>query len=253
MDLLLLLKAAMMGLVEGITEFLPISSTGHLILTGQLLDFWSIEKRDMFSVAVQIGAIAAVIYEYWGKLWGALIGALTGQEQGRRLSLNLIIASIPIVIIGLTFGEVVKAYLFNAITVAIALIIGGFIILWAERRQHQVVSHEVEDLTFKQATLIGLIQCFALIPGTSRSGSTIIGSLFSIMLVQLTAKLFVFVLLVAYPIGKIVPEPHQSMKQNTAHLQFPMQATSCKNLSLKEIKNGEYHTPPKRAMRVIGF
>ena len=111
MDLLLLFKAAIMGLVEGITEFLPISSTGHLILAGQLLDFWTIEKRDMFAVAVQIGAIAAVIYEYWGKLWGALIGAFTGQEQGRRLSLNLIIASIPIVIIGLSFGDVVKAYL----------------------------------------------------------------------------------------------------------------------------------------------
>ena len=178
MDLLLLFKAAIMGLVEGITEFLPISSTGHLILSGQLLDFWTVEKRDMFAVAVQIGAIAAVIYEYWGKLWGALIGAMKGQEQGRRLSLNLIIASIPIVIIGLTFGDVVKAYLFNAITVAIALIVGGFIILWAERRQHLVVSSEVDDLTFKQATLIGLIQCFALIPGTSRSGSTIIGSLF---------------------------------------------------------------------------
>ena len=129
MDLLLLFKAAIMGLVEGITEFLPISSTGHLILSGQLLDFWTVEKRDMFAVAVQIGAIAAVIYEYWGKLWGALIGAMKGQEQGRRLSLNLIIASIPIVIIGLTFGDVVKAYLFNAITVAIALIVGGFIIL----------------------------------------------------------------------------------------------------------------------------
>ena len=168
MDLLLLFKAAIMGLVEGITEFLPISSTGHLILAGQLLDFWTVEKRDMFAVAVQIGAIAAVIYEYWGKLWGALIGALTGQEQGRRLSLNLIIASVPIVIIGLSFGDVVKAYLFNAVTVAIALIVGGFVILWAERRPHQIVSQEV----------IGLIQCLALIPGTSRSGSTIIGSLF---------------------------------------------------------------------------
>ena len=178
MDFLLLFKAAIMGLVEGITEFLPISSTGHLILAGQLLDFWTLEKRDMFAVAVQIGAIAAVIYEYWGKLWGALIGAFTGQEQGRRLSINLIVASIPIVIIGLSFGDVVKEYLFNAITVAIALIIGGFIILWAERRQHDIVTHEVDDLSFKQTTLIGLIQCLALFPGTSRSGSTIIGSLF---------------------------------------------------------------------------
>lgn len=178
MDIILLLKAAVMGLVEGITEFLPISSTGHLILAGQLLDFWTPEKRDMFAVSVQIGAIAAVIYEYWSKLWGALIGAFTGNAQGRRLTINLIVATIPIMIIGLTFGESLKAYLFNAVTVAIALIVGGFIILWAERRQHHVVSEEVENFTFKQAVLIGFIQCFALIPGTSRSGSTIIGSLF---------------------------------------------------------------------------
>lgn len=178
MDLILLLKAALMGLVEGITEFLPISSTGHLILAGQLLDFWTLEKREMFAVAVQIGAIAAVIYEYWGKLWGALIGGLTGDPEGRRLSLNLIIASIPIVIIGLTFGDTIKHYLFNAVTVAVALIVGGFIIFWAERRNHNITCNEVEQLSFKQAALIGLIQCFALIPGTSRSGSTIIGSLF---------------------------------------------------------------------------
>lgn len=178
MDIVLLFKALIMGLVEGITEFLPISSTGHLILAGQLLDFWTPEKRDMFAVSIQIGAIAAVIYQYWGKLWGALTGALRGQKEGQRLSINLIVATIPIMLIGLTFGSTVKAYLFNAITVAIALIIGGFIILWAERRPHNVISPEVENLTFKQAVLIGLIQCFALIPGTSRSGSTIIGSLF---------------------------------------------------------------------------
>lgn len=132
----------------------------------------------MFAVSVQIGAIAAVIYEYWGKLWGALTGAITGDPQGRRLTINLIVATIPIMILGLTFGEALKAYLFNAVTVAIALIVGGFIILWAERRQHHIVSHEVEQFTFKQAVLVGLVQCFALIPGTSRSGSTIIGSLF---------------------------------------------------------------------------
>ncbi len=177
MDIWLLIQAAIMGLVEGITEFLPISSTGHLILTGQLLDFWTVEKRELFAVAVQIGAIAAVIYEYWGKLWGALIGALQGQEQGRRLSINLIISSVPIVLVGLTFGDQIKHYLFNAVTVAIALIVGGIIILWAERRNHAIDSQEVEDISFKQAILIGFIQCLALIPGTSRSGSTIIGGL----------------------------------------------------------------------------
>ena len=130
MDIWLLIQAAIMGLVEGITEFLPISSTGHLILAGQLLDFWTPEKRELFAVAVQIGAIVAVIYEYWGKLWGALTGALTGKPEGQRLSLNLIVATIPIVIIGLRFGDRIKLYLFNAVTVAIALIIGGIIILW---------------------------------------------------------------------------------------------------------------------------
>lgn len=177
MDIWLLIQAVIMGLVEGITEFLPISSTGHLILAGQLLDFWTPEKRDLFAVAVQIGAIIAVIYEYWGKLWGALTGALKGEAQGRRLSLNLIVASIAIVVVGLLFGDQIKHYLFNAVTVAIALIVGGILILWAERRKHEISSVEVEDISFKQALLIGFIQCLALIPGTSRSGATIIGGL----------------------------------------------------------------------------
>lgn len=177
MDIWLLIQAAIMGLVEGITEFLPISSTGHLILAGQLLDFWTPEKRELFAVAVQIGAIAAVIYEYWGKLWGALIGAVTGKPEGQRLTLNLIVATIPIVMIGLAFGDQIKAYLFNAMTVAIALIVGGIIILWAEKRPHLIEAEEVENISFKHAMMIGLIQCLALIPGTSRSGSTIIGGL----------------------------------------------------------------------------
>lgn len=155
MDLWLLLQAIIMGLVEGITEFLPISSTGHLILTAQLLDFWTPEKRHMFEVAVQIGAIAAVIYEYWGKLWGALIGALKGELDGLRLALGLIAASVPIVILGLTLGDTIQALLFNATTVAIALIVGGVIILWAEKRPHQIVEQEVEQIGVKKAALIG--------------------------------------------------------------------------------------------------
>ncbi len=177
MDIWLLIQAIIMGLVEGITEFLPISSTGHLILTAQLLDFWTPEKREVFAVAVQIGAIAAVIYEYWGKLWGALIGALRGEDNGLRMALGLIVATIPIVILGLSFGDLIKQYLFNANTVAIALIVGGVIILWAERRPHHIKEQEVEQIGLKKAMAIGLIQCFALIPGTSRSGATIIGGL----------------------------------------------------------------------------
>ena len=178
MDLLLLLKAAIMGIVEGITEFLPISSTGHLILAADLMNFWTKEKSDVFVIAIQIGAIAAVIYEYWARLWGAATGLITGEEKGRRLALGLIFASIPIMLVGLTFGQTVKALLFNDIAVAIGLIVGGFIIIWIEKNPPIVRAKEVEDLTFKDAIWIGLIQVLSLIPGTSRSGATIIGAMF---------------------------------------------------------------------------
>lgn len=178
MDLLLLLKAAIMGIVEGITEFLPISSTGHLILAAELMDFWTKEKSDVFVIAIQMGAIAAVIYEYWARLWGAATGMFTGEEKGRRLGFGLIIASIPIILIGLTFGQTVKELLFNDVAVAIGLIIGGFIIMWIEKHPPQVRAHEVEDLTYRDAIWIGLIQVLSLIPGTSRSGATIIGAMF---------------------------------------------------------------------------
>ncbi|MDY6511453.1 undecaprenyl-diphosphate phosphatase [Acinetobacter faecalis] len=178
MDLLLLLKAAIMGIVEGITEFLPISSTGHLILAAELMNFWTKEKSDVFVISIQIGAIAAVIYEYWARLWGAATGLITGEEKGRRLGLGLIFSSIPIMLVGLTFGQTVKALLFNDVAVAIGLIVGGFIIIWIEKNPPIVRAKEVEDLTFKDAIWIGLIQVLSLIPGTSRSGATIIGAMF---------------------------------------------------------------------------
>lgn len=178
MDLLLLLKAAIMGIVEGVTEFLPISSTGHLILAADLMNFWTKEQSDVFVIAIQMGAIAAVIYEYWARLWGAATGLVTGEEKGRRLGLGLIFASIPIMLVGLTFGQTIKALLFNDVAVAIGLIVGGFIIIWIERNPPVVRAQEVEDLTFKDAVWIGLIQVLSLIPGTSRSGATIIGAMF---------------------------------------------------------------------------
>ena len=178
MDLLLLLKAAIMGIVEGITEFLPVSSTGHLILASELMNFWTKEKSDVFVIAIQMGAIAAVIYEYWARLWGAATGMFTGEPKGRRLGFSLIMASIPIVLIGLTFGQAVKELLFNDIAVAIGLIIGGFIIIWIEKNPPQVNAEEVENISYKEAMWIGLIQVLSLIPGTSRSGATIIGAMF---------------------------------------------------------------------------
>lgn len=178
MDLLLLLKAAIMGIVEGITEFLPISSTGHLILAAELMNFWTKEKSDVFVIAIQMGAIAAVIYEYWARLWGAATGIVSGEPQGRRLGIGLILASIPIVLVGLSFGQEVKELLFNNIAIAIGLIVGGLIIIWIEKNPPVVRAQEVEDLTIKDAVWIGLIQVLSLIPGTSRSGATIIGAMF---------------------------------------------------------------------------
>lgn len=177
MDLLLLLKAAIMGIVEGITEFLPISSTGHLILASELMNFWTKEKSDLFVVAIQMGAIAAVIYEYWGKLWGAAIGLFSGEPKGRHLGVSIIAASIPIMLVGLTFGDIVKELLFNDISVAIGLIVGGLIIWWVEKNPPKVNAVEVENISIKEAIYIGLIQVLALIPGTSRSGATIIGGM----------------------------------------------------------------------------
>ncbi len=178
MDILLLLKAAIMGIVEGITEFLPISSTGHLILASELMNFWTKEKSDVFVIAIQIGALAAVIYEYWSRLWGAATGMFTGEEQGKRLGVGLILASIPIVLVGLTFGQTVKAFLFNDVAIAIGLIVGGLIIIWIEKNPPVVKAEEVEDMSYKDMIWIGLIQVLSLIPGTSRSGATIIGAMY---------------------------------------------------------------------------
>ena len=178
MDILLLLKAAIMGIVEGITEFLPISSTGHLILASELMNFWTKEKSDVFVIAIQMGAIAAVIYEYWSRLWGAATGMFTGEEQGKRLGVGLILASIPIVLVGLTFGQTVKAFLFNDVAIAIGLIVGGLIIIWIEKNPPVVKAEEVENMTYKDMIWEGLIQVLSLIPGTSRSGATIIGAMY---------------------------------------------------------------------------
>ena len=181
MDIILLIQAVIMGIVEGITEFLPISSTGYLILSADVMGFWTKEKVDLFVVVVQLGAILAVIYDYWGRLWQALTGLITGKSDTmsnpRQLGLSLIVATIPVMILGFTFADEIKTYLFNPITVAIMLIIGGLLIFYVENRPKAIIAHEAEDVSIKTALMIGLFQCFALIPGTSRSGATIVGAL----------------------------------------------------------------------------
>lgn len=176
MDWLLLLKALILGIVEGLTEFLPISSTGHLILVSDLLDF-NDEKGKVFAIVIQLGAILAVCWEYRVKVGGAIMN-IGSSEDANRFVLNLFIAFLPAAILGLLFIKAIKQYLFHPVPVATAFIVGGILILWAERRKHVIDVERVEDMDWKHALKIGLMQCLALIPGTSRSGATIIGGLF---------------------------------------------------------------------------
>lgn len=182
---MLLLKAAVMGVVEGLTEFLPISSTGHLILAGALLGFDD-EKAKVFDIAIQTGAIFAVIIVYWQKISSTVV-ALPTQRLARRFVLNVFIAFVPAVVLGLLFGNAIKAHLFTPTVVASSFIIGGFIILWVEGWGRKPL-HEghpddhariinVESMTPMDALKVGLVQCLAMVPGTSRSGATIIGGM----------------------------------------------------------------------------
>ena len=178
MDITLLIKAAILGVVEGLTEFLPISSTGHLILAGQLLGFVG-EKAKLFEIVIQSGAIVAVCIEYRQRLWGALKG-IGHDERARRFWINLAIAFMPLAVLGLAFNKVIKAHLFNATTVATTFIVGGCVILWVERAQpvaRAVRVGEVDDMSAIDALKLGLAQTLALLPGTSRSGATIIGGM----------------------------------------------------------------------------
>jgi len=178
-DIALLIKAAIMGIVEGLTEFLPISSTGHLILAGSLLGFDD-DKAKVFDIAIQTGAIFAVILVYWQKI-RATVGALPTEKQAQQFVLNVLVAFVPAVVLGLLFGKAIKAHLFTPVVVASTFIIGGFIILWAEKRQQTNPAaariQEVEAMTVMDAVKVGLVQCLAMIPGTSRSGATIIGGM----------------------------------------------------------------------------
>ena len=176
MDLVLLLKALILGVVEGLTEFLPVSSTGHLILAGELLDF-NDERGKLFEIVIQSGAILAVVWEYRARVVSVLAG-LGRERLANRLVLNLAIAFTPLAALGLLFGKAIKAQLFNAPAVASAFIVGAFFILWAERRSHTVRVESGDEMTPLDALKMGLAQALALIPGTSRSGATIIGGLF---------------------------------------------------------------------------
>ncbi|MBC7942281.1 MAG: undecaprenyl-diphosphate phosphatase [Chitinophagaceae bacterium] len=187
MDPILLIKAAVMGVVEGLTEFLPISSTGHLILAGSLLNFTG-EVVKVFEIAIQTGAMLAVVWEYRGRLARTFSG-ITHDPVAQRFALNVLVAFIPAVVLGLAFGKIVKDTLFHPVPVALAFIVGGVIILFVERRHRRLFGERdlqgtrtarvetVDDMSTLDALKVGLVQCLALMPGTSRSGATIIGAM----------------------------------------------------------------------------
>ena len=181
MDIILAVKIILMGIVEGLTEFLPISSTGHLILAGSLLNFTG-EKVKVFEIAIQAGAIFAVCWEYRQRIIDVVSGLKT-EPKAQRFALNVFVAFLPAAVLGLLFSKQIKAYLFTPIPVATAFIVGGFIILWTENRQakqdqlHLPRIESVDDMRLIDAIKVGLAQSLALIPGTSRSGASIIGGM----------------------------------------------------------------------------
>ncbi|MBU1860694.1 undecaprenyl-diphosphate phosphatase [Pseudomonas guineae] len=175
MDLWVAVQALILGIVEGITEFLPISSTGHQIIVADLIGFGG-DRAMAFNIIIQLGAILAVVWEYRRKILEIVVG-LPKEPQAQRFTANLLIAFLPAVALGVLFADLIHHYLFNPITVALALVVGGVIMLWAERRQHLVHAESVDEMTWQDALKIGFAQCLAMIPGTSRSGATIIGGL----------------------------------------------------------------------------
>jgi undecaprenyl-diphosphatase len=170
-----LIKAAILGIVEGLTEFLPISSTGHLILAGELLDF-NDEKGKAFLIMIQTGAMLAVMWQYRLKFWSLTIGLFTRQDAQVFVG-KLFVAFLPAAIVGLLFGSLIKTHLFGSVPVALALIAGAFVILAVERFYRKWRIDSIDAMTWRDAFLVGVAQCFSLIPGISRAGATIIGGM----------------------------------------------------------------------------
>ncbi len=168
-------QAIILGVVEGLTEFLPISSTGHQIIVADLIGFTG-ERAMAFNIIIQLAAILAVMWEFRGKIVDVVRG-LPNQPRAQRFTGNLLLAFLPALVLGVLFADLIHEYLFNAVTVAAALVLGGVVMLWAERRQHTVEVTHVDEMRWSHALKIGFVQCLAMIPGTSRSGSTIIGGL----------------------------------------------------------------------------
>lgn len=172
----LTITAIILGIVEGLTEFLPVSSTGHLILGTELLGY-DAQKWAVFNIAIQPGAILAIVVLYWRTFWDAFVGLLRWEAESLAFVRNLIVAFIPAVVLGLSFGDAIELLLENAMVVAWMLVIGGFAILAVERYANPKESGGVAGVSLHQSVMIGLVQCLAMVPGVSRSGATILGAM----------------------------------------------------------------------------
>lgn len=172
----ILLLVIILGIVEGVTEYLPVSSTGHLILATELLGFKA-DEWALFNIAIQPGAILAVVVLYWRTFWDVLVGLFHGAPDAFRFVRNILLAFVPAVILGVAFGDHIELLLGNAVVVAWALIIGGFAILLVEKFARPTDRGGVSAVTLRQSALIGVVQCLAMIPGVSRSGATILGAM----------------------------------------------------------------------------
>ena len=201
MDLWSAAQAVILGIVEGLTEFLPISSTGHQIIVADLIGFGG-ERAMAFNIIIQLGAILAVVWEFRRKILEIITGLPT-QANAQRFTINLLIGFLPAVLLGVIFADKIHEYLFNPITVAVALVLGGFVMLWAEKRQHVIRVNHVDEMRWTDALKVGFAQCLAMIPGTSRSGSTIIGGLL-FGLSRKTATEFSFFLAMPTMVGAAV-------------------------------------------------
>ncbi|WP_062061645.1 undecaprenyl-diphosphate phosphatase [Cellvibrio sp. OA-2007] len=177
MDLLLMLQAIIMGVVEGLTELLPISSTGHLILAGELMDFWTKDKRVVFEIFIQMGAMMAVVWEYRQKIFSSLLG-LGKPGVERNLYINVAVAFFPFILIGYTCADFIRAVLFSPYVVATGFIVGGLAIMWVEKRAYSPDTDDMDAMSYKRAFKVGMCQCLALVPGVSRSGASIIGGMY---------------------------------------------------------------------------
>ena len=175
LNIILVLKAIIVAIVEGITEFVPISSTGHMIIVGNAINFKS-AFANSFEVVIQLGAILAIIVLYWNKIWTSVVEFFKGKPSGIKFWTNIIVAFIPAAVFGFLLNDKINELLFNPVTVALALVVGGVLMIIIEKKFRSMdKTKSIEQISIKQSIKIGLFQCFALWPGMSRSASTIMG------------------------------------------------------------------------------